>query len=144
MGGINLARVLIGGLLAGLIYNVSGMIAGYVVDLAESFARFGFQPSTGALIQHLAARFAFGLVSVFTYAAIRPRFGPGLKTAMIAACILWVAAAVPLVLMMTELLIFDGAQALIMLVWTLVEACVATSVGGSLYQELDTRTAESP
>ncbi|MGD2216199.1 MAG: hypothetical protein PVJ64_05560 [Gemmatimonadales bacterium] len=141
MGGINLARVLIGGLLAGVIYNISGFGAGQVVDLAHTFARFGWEPSTGSTIQHAAVRFGFGLISVFTYAAIRPRFGPGLKTAIIAACILWIAAAAPLVFVLTELFVFSGSQAVILLVWTLVEACVATSVGGWLYQELESRGA---
>ncbi len=142
MGGINLARVLIGGLLAGIIYNISGLGAGQVVGLADSFARFGWEQSTGATIQNVAVRFGFGLISVFVYAAIRPRFGPGLKTAIIAACILWIAAAAPLVFVLTELFVFGGSQAVTVLVWTLVEACVATGVGAWMYQELESRVAE--
>jgi hypothetical protein len=142
MGGINLARVLIGGLLAGVIYNVSGFGAGLVVDLADTFARFGWEPSAGSMVQNVAVRFGFGLISVFTYAAIRPRFGPGLKTAIVAACIIWIAAAAPFIFVLTELFVFSGSQAVTLLVWTLVEACVATGVGGWLYQELESRGAE--
>jgi hypothetical protein len=142
MSGINLARVLVGGLLAGVVYNLSGFGAGHVVDLADSFARFGWEPSTGSTIQHVAVRFGFGLISVFTYAAIRPRFGPGLKTAIIAASIIWIAAAAPFIFVLTELFVFTGWQAVTLLAWTLVEACVATSVGGWLYQELETRGGE--
>ncbi|UCC73419.1 MAG: hypothetical protein JSV86_02315 [Gemmatimonadota bacterium] len=87
----------------------------------------------------MAVRFGFGLITVFTYAAIRPRFGPGLRTAIIAACIIWVAAAAPFIFVLTELFVFTGSQAVTLLVWTLVEACVATSVGGWLYQELESR-----
>jgi len=142
MGGINLARVLIGGLLAGLIYNISGLAAGQVVELAHTFARFGWEPSTGSMVQNVAVRFGFGLISVFTYAAIRPRFGPGIKTAIIAASILWIAAAAPFIFVLTELFVFSGPQAVTLLIWTLVEACVATSVGGWLYQELESRVTQ--
>lgn len=143
MGGINLARVLIGGLLAGVIYNISGFAAGQVVELAETFARFGWELSGGSMLQNVAVRFGFGLISVFLYAAIRPRFGPGPKTAIIAACIIWIAAAAPLIFVLTELFVFTGWQAVVLLVWTLVEACVGTSVGAWLYQELETRGAEA-
>lgn len=34
MGGINLTRILIGGLVAGVIYNLSGLALGQVVGLA--------------------------------------------------------------------------------------------------------------
>ncbi|NIN71029.1 MAG: hypothetical protein GTO46_03645 [Gemmatimonadetes bacterium] len=143
MGGINLARVLVGGLLAGVIYNISGFGATHVVDLADSFARFGWEPSTGSTIQHVAVRFGFGLISVFTYAAIRPRFGPGIKTAVIAASIIWVAAAAPLIFVLTELFVFSGSQAVTLLVWTLVEAWLGTAVGAWLYQELESRGVET-
>jgi hypothetical protein len=143
MGGINLARVLVGGLLAGVIYNLSGFGLHYVVDLADSFARFGWEPSTGSTIQHVAVRFGFGLISVFTYAAIRPRFGPGIKTAVIAASIIWIAAAAPFIFVLTELFVFSGWQAVTLLIWTLIEAWVATSVGAWLYQELESRMVET-
>src|SRR5262249_10851168 len=89
MGSINWSRVLIGGLVAGLIINISGITLAHVVfgeEYVHSLsAKMVKRPLWQVMAQHLTMRFWFGIVGVFLYAAMRPRFGPGPKTAIIAA-----------------------------------------------------------
>jgi len=98
MSKINLGRVVSGGLLAGLVMNV--------VDAVTNGALLGAQWQAGgqALSPTLMATpgletmsmagwvivdFLTGIALVWLYAAIRPRFGPGPRTALVAAFAIW-------------------------------------------------------
>lgn len=95
MGKINLQRVLLGGLLAGLILNVVDTLF-YGVLFAEDFDAAMQALGKGAMNESLiplfvALDFLYGIFLVYVYAAIRPRFGPGPKTAVYAGLLVWVA-----------------------------------------------------
>jgi hypothetical protein len=81
MGKINIARVILGGLLAGLVINISEYVLNtYVIadDAAAMLERFGL-PQTGMhqIGVFLVMTFILGIIMVFTYAAMRPsRSGP--------------------------------------------------------------------
>ena len=85
MGQINLARVVGGGLLAGLIMNVSEFVLHAIVlgpdgeKLLAEWKRAGIagDPDPTLLLWLVIATFALGLLAVWTYAAIRPRLGAG-------------------------------------------------------------------
>jgi hypothetical protein len=47
-----------------------------------------------AIITNIVMNLILGIALVWTYAAIRPRFGPGLKTATYAAVLFWILAAI--------------------------------------------------
>ena len=47
------------------------------------------QPGTAEMAGRVLSSFIVGIVLVWLYAAMRPRFGPGPKTAMISAFIVW-------------------------------------------------------
>jgi hypothetical protein len=94
MGGINYGRVVIAGLVAGLVANVFDFVinAFIMADDAVAMAqRLNLNQevmnSTASLVTWVLIDFLYGLVIVFTYAAIRPRFGPGPKTAIIAGLV---------------------------------------------------------
>ena len=99
MGRIDVQRVVLGGLLAGFIMNVIDSVAnGFLfgahwVGQAEALqpglvARVGMMSTWG----WLTIDFVLGIVTVWCYAAIRPRFGAGPGTAMRAAIAVWVAS----------------------------------------------------
>jgi hypothetical protein len=71
MGGMNIIGVLKGGLAAALIMNVS-QYALWVIGVNTA-------TSVAALVLKTTA---LGVATVWLYAAIRPRFGPGPKTAI--------------------------------------------------------------
>jgi hypothetical protein len=55
------------------------------------------QMMTGsAIASYIVMDFVLGILLVWTYAAIRPRFGPGIKTAFYAALLFWVLVGISL------------------------------------------------
>ena len=91
---INWTRVILGGLIAGLIINifelvVNGLILGSQWDMALKMigkAGGGAGPATAFWLWG----FLIGLCALWLYVTIRPRFGPGVKTAVIAGIGIWV------------------------------------------------------
>src|ERR1700692_4897600 len=50
--------------------------------------------TTSVMVSYIVMDLALGILLVWTYAAIRPRFGPGLKTAVYAAVLFWLLAGI--------------------------------------------------
>ena len=101
MSGINLARVLLGGLVAGVVVNAGDfVINSYLLadDMAQLSQRLGLNQADveGSQITWIVVDFIYGTLLVFTYAAVRPRFGPGPWTAMAAGLVLYLAITVVL------------------------------------------------
>ena len=99
MGKINLARVFLGGLLAGLILNIFEYVLNGVVFASQwnDFEKMlGRQMRPGAVPFFVVASFVMGIGVVWLYAAARPRLGPGAKTAALTGLAFWVFAyAIP-------------------------------------------------
>ena len=80
MGKINWGRVVLGGLLAGLVLNViDWVVYGKVLaaDFNAALQALGKGPMTGSMIiWFVIFDFLFGIFLVWFYAAIRPRSGP--------------------------------------------------------------------
>lgn len=94
MAGINAGRVIGGGLVAGLVMNVvdtvtNGAILGGRWDVESKRLGLDMSQQSQALAGWLTYDFVAGIVLVWLYAAIRPRFGPGARTAVIAGLALW-------------------------------------------------------
>ena len=141
MSGINMWKVVTGGLLAGIVFNaIDFVINGFLMmeDFAANTARLGIDPATQTTPDVIATwvivDFIFGLTVVFIYAAIRPRFGPGVKTALIAGLLLWLC---PTALMLG----FAKSSILTMGIWgkmfvlTLVNAMAGSVAGAWAYKE---------
>jgi len=91
---INWRRVVLGGVLAGvvLIALITGLLALFGGQPELRTALQALRAPTRGAADLLFALFAFlflGMLMTFWYAAIRPRFGPGPKTAAIAALAVW-------------------------------------------------------
>jgi hypothetical protein len=93
MDQINWKRVILGGLLAGVVINifeaVNGMLYMEEMTAALEAHSLTMSESAGAILLYLGLGFLFGIVGVWIYAAIRPRFGPGPKTAFRAVIVVW-------------------------------------------------------
>lgn len=139
MGGIDVGRWIGGGLAAGaLIWVLEG--AGsllYMDRTAAALADHGLAMAAGAGGTALtaAASLLAGLILVFFYAASRPRFGPGPKTAVLVAVMLWVGVyGLSLVgygvigIFPTDLLVMWGAVGLAAMI-------LAGLLGGWIYRE---------
>ncbi len=139
MGKINWSRVVLGGLLAGVVLNVVDWLM-YGVwlkqDLAAAMQAIGKPASMDNLIPWFVfLDFVSGIGLLWVYAAIRPRFGPGVGTAVIAGVAVWffigllhALGEAPMQLMPQRLYTLTTCVALIQLP-------VATVVGAYLYTE---------
>lgn len=140
MGNINLGRVILGGLVTGVILFVGEWVLNGIVlkqDMEEFFKRCGFPPDPGAsfIVIAVVIIFVLGIVIVFGYAAIRPRFGPGPKTAIIAAIFAWVGVYLYQNVIAFGLGMVPLRLVMIGLAWGLVEFILATLAGAALYKE---------
>ena len=147
---MNSSRILLGGLIAGLIMNGSEAVlhAGILGDetglLYERF-RIGIPGTAVNLILLIFATFVLGLVAVWLYAAIRPRYGTGPRTALIAGVTVWLLSHLwsGVYLGAGYAGIITPKLAWIPVAWGLLEAPIATMVGAAFYKEADRRDSDN-
>lgn len=140
MGKINWGRVVLGGLLAGVIINLSEYVLNTIVlakDLAAAMSALGKSPEAMAagIPLWIVWSFVVGLGGVWLYAAIRPRFGAGSKTAAIAGLALWVIAYLTFSIGMKAMGLMSDRITCISLPWGLVECQIALQLGAWSYKE---------
>ena len=140
MSNINVGRAILGGLVTGLILNIGEFVLNTMVlgaDMKEFFKRCGFPPEPPPAFIAIAVgiTFVLGIVIVLGYAAIRPRFGPGPKTAVIAALFAWFGVYLYQNVIGLGLGIMPTRVAVIAMAWGLVEYILATLAGAALYKE---------
>lgn len=97
MGTINLRGVILGGLVAGLVLNVFDFLMYGVVlaaDMEAAMQAVGKSMEGQPIWLYVLLDFLFGIWIVWLYAMIRPRYGPGPRTAVIAGLFVWVGLGV--------------------------------------------------
>ena len=144
MGRINVGRVIGAGLLAGLIMNVSQFVlhavvlAGDGAKLMEDWKKLGLniEADPMLLLWLVAVTFGLGVMALWTYAAIRPRFGPGPWTAVVAGLAVWALSYFYAgVYVYAGMVILPMKLTWLPVAWSLVEVPLATLVGAWLYKE---------
>ena len=125
MTGINVVRVLVGGFVAGLVINIGEVILNLFwvgAEMEAAVARMHLPPLGGAQIgTFVLLVFALGIGTVWLYAAIRPRFGPGVGTALCAGAAVWFFSYVYPSITMLTMGMFPAGMIALSLVWGLVE-----------------------
>jgi len=137
---INMKRVILGGLLAGLIIDISEFILNMHVlgeQHAEAMKALGrsAEVTTGQIVFFNAWCFIAGIAAVWLYAAIRPRFGPGPRTALLAGAIFWGLCYVLGSACYAAMGLFPTNLILIGWVWGLCEVLLGTFLGARIYNE---------
>jgi hypothetical protein len=139
---MNMVRILVGGAVAGLLMNIgeAALHAGVLGSDAEQlYAKLNVPlPNPGDNLPFLIGMtFVLGFVAVWLYAAFRPRFGPGARTALLAALVVWVLSHVwsGVYLGNGYAGIVTPRLAWIPVAWGLFEAVLGTAVGAALYKE---------
>ena len=79
--------------------------------------------------------FAMGIVMIWIYAAIRPRFGAGPKTAIYAGLATWLLVYVFAYGWQFLLGVYPARIYLITIAWTFIETPLASIAGAWLYKE---------
>ena len=148
MGKINLGRVLMGGLLAGLIINIGEFILNGVLlaeEMNAAMAALNKPPiDPGMIVWFVAFGFGLGLMLVWVYAAMRPRMGPGIKSAICASAIVWGLSYLYPNLFMIVIGFFPRDMMVIVTAWGLVELMIAGIAGAWLYTETTAIVATEP
>lgn len=98
---INWSKVLLGGLVAGIVMLAIDFVTNTYILGARYMAEMdAFKPGLSAemarsgMVGYLVMDLILGVALVWLYAAIRPRFGPGPRTAFYAALLVWVVSCV--------------------------------------------------
>ena len=140
MGKINVGRLILGGIVAGVVAD----LLDYLVDnlwlgqkWAVEMSLLGHDAfSTNMWIGFDLLGIAGGLVAIWIYAGIRPRFGPGVKTAIYAGVAAWIIGTLlPNTGFMYVAHLFTRHLTLYTTLGGLVEVVVGTIVGAWLYKE---------
>lgn len=140
MGKLNWQRIILGGLLAGVIIDASEILTNGVVFAADwdNVMKSLNLPGSFSVKQMAALNlwgFLTGIVTVWLYAAIRPRFGEGPKTAALAGAAMWfmnyaLGGFYPVITHM-----FPLGLAVVTTLIGLAEAVVAGVAGAWVYKE---------
>ena len=140
---MNWKRIILGGLVAGLVINVSegtlheGVLKDTWSTTMQALGKSG-ELSGGQIALFNIMGFLAGIALIWLYAAIRPRCGAGPKTAMCAGATVWFLYYVmPTIGGQIALDLWPLGAAITMILWGLVEMVVAGLAGGWLYREQD-------
>ena len=138
MKGINIGRVVLGGLLAGLVMNIGEYILNVPIlgaQWAAAMEARNVQEPASAVVGYVLMTFILGIGMVYLYAAIRPRYGPGVRTAICSGLFVWFFAW----LCSFGSTIFSGILpanlVVISLIWGVVEVPLAAVAGAWVYKE---------
>jgi hypothetical protein len=136
---MNYARIVLGGLVTGLVLNIGEfLLNGKVLakQMSEFFSKCGIpQPAPSAFVILIVITFVLGITILFIYAAIRPRCGPGPTTAIAAGLIAWFCVYLYNNVVGAALGFVPSNILVIALVWGLVEYCLAAIAGAWFYKE---------
>lgn len=140
MGKINWRNVFVGGVVAGIIIDVvEGILEGVILgpEWRQAMQALGHPlRETGTNVTlHVLLGFAYGITALWVYAAIRPRFGAGPKTALYAGLGVWVLGSLLPSVNWGPRGLLPGHLFTIAVVVGLVEIVVATEAGAWLYKE---------
>jgi hypothetical protein len=140
MGKINIGRVILGGLVAGIVGNILGylvdglMLAPQWSDAMKTLGKPEF--SVNQMVAFNIVGLVYGILVVWLYAAIRPHFGPGPKTAAYAGLVAWALGTfLPNVSLMGVAGLFPSNLTVMTTGAAIIESIVAALAGAALYKE---------
>ncbi|MBI3684552.1 MAG: hypothetical protein HY235_29625 [Acidobacteria bacterium] len=140
MNRISWKSVVLGGLLAGLIINVSEAVLNMLVLADDMSAAMKALGKSGDITPMQIVffniwGFVAGITAVWLYAAIRPRYGAGPRTALCAGLAFWFAYAILGSIGLLVLDLFPVRPMVIAYTWGLAETLIATLAGAKVYKE---------
>lgn len=142
MGTINVRKLLVGGLIAGVVLSVIDVaMYGAVLKapMAVAWKSVGRPTMTDTqrdleVPLSITLDFVAGFFLIWLYAAIRPRFGAGLSTALKAGLAAWFLVSVLCAALTTQGVMPLGVM-IITIVVLFVEYIIASVIGSKVYTE---------
>jgi hypothetical protein len=140
MGRINWGRVVGAGLLAGVVLNAFDFVVNGVwlaKDWNAALQALGKGPMGGSMIVWFVVYdFLVGIFMVWLYAAIRPRYGAGARTALYAGVATWLLICVFHAVSEAPMGIFPDRLYTLTTVTALIGVPLAAVVGAWQYKEM--------
>ena len=137
---INFGRLILGGIVAGIVGDILGslvdglMLAPQWAAGMKALGRAEFSVSQNVAFNIIGL--VYGILMVWLYAAIRPRYGPGPKIAVFAGLVIWVAGVLlPNAGFMGVAGLFPASLTVMTTAAGIVEFVVAALAGAALYKE---------
>jgi drug/metabolite transporter (DMT)-like permease len=139
MARMNMGRLVLGGLVAGVVANgLDYVINRFLMqtEMQDMTQRLNLSQEMvmSSMTTWIIVDFVWGLLLVFTYAAMRPRFGPGPKTAIVSGSTLWLAVC-SMFAGLSAMGIYTEQAFIKSSALTLVSALTASLVGAAIYKE---------
>ena len=139
---VNTSRVVIGGLAAGLVANIVDFVGnGIIMKDAYTNALNALKPGLATqmaggstIATFVVLDFIIGILITLTYAWVRPRFGPGPKTAAYVGLLLWIFGGC-IWAFVTAMGVFPWSMFVPGAIEALVSTLAAAYVGAMLYKE---------
>ena len=139
MSQINMGRVALGGLLAGLIINIGEFVLNEPIlgaQWASAMEEMGHSaPGGSAIAIFVVGGFILGIAMIWLYAAIRPRLGAGPKTAACAGSLVWFFAYLYPSSGALAMGLFPANLIVTSVMWGFFELPIAAVIGAWLYKE---------
>jgi hypothetical protein len=140
MGKINIGRVILAGIVAGIVADILGFFVDGVLlapQWADGMQRLGHAAfSSSQVIWFNLIGLVLGIALIWVYAAIRPRFGAGVKTAICAGLAVWVIGSLlPNLGLMWVPGLFSRHLTAMTTAGALIEIVVGAIAGAALYKE---------
>ena len=139
MNKINFRRVLLGGAVAGVIINGGEVLLNGVIlreHIEADMQRMHITPpGNGFAALAIALTFIFAVIAILIYAMARARFGPGPKTALLVAVLLWFCVYTYSGTVNMLLINVPPWLVAMVLAWGLIEYPLGILAGAALYKE---------
>ena len=140
MAKINWGRVVLGGFLWVVVFNVLWLSTWFLFLRSEwmsAVAALGrtWPQTLEALALWLLLTFVGGILAIWFYAAIRPRYGPGPKTAALVGFVFWLLSGLGPTLWWAHILLLPTGLVASTVVVGLIADVVATVLGAWPYKE---------
>jgi hypothetical protein len=114
-------------------FVMNGVI--FAQDMEAAMKALGKEVGGAQMAMFVAWGFLVGIFAVWLYAGIRPRYGAGPKTAVLAGLAVWVLGYLLASVTLIGLGLFPMRLMAIGMIVGLVEVIVATLVGARVYRE---------
>jgi hypothetical protein len=139
VSGINLSRVILGGLVAGVVLNIGETLFNAVLFREANnaaLAKLNVAPvGNQAIACFVVAGFILSIAMIWVYAAIRPRLGSGPRTAICAGITAWTFAYLYPSIGFLAIGMFPANLLVPGLIWGFFEYSLAAIAGAYFYRE---------
>lgn len=138
---INLSRVILGGAIAGIVIDIcEGILNGVILkqQWADAFTALGKASDTLSVKQIVAFNLwgiVAGIITVWLYAGLRPRYGAGPRTAIFAGLTVWALAFALATAVPVFFHLYPVGLGLTSVALEAVEMILAGLAGGAIYKE---------